>query len=86
MCIGQYRIQGETIMNYSARLFMVFIQETFDCCGLTAKDSSRDINVHDGDLSFCPTQVTVAALDAHKGKGKGVCTIGMAIIRLLSST
>lgn len=58
------------IMNYAARLFMVFIQETFDCCGLAAKDSSRDINAHDGDLSFCPTRVTVAALDAHKGEGK----------------
>jgi len=57
-----YRIQGETITNYVERLCMVFIQETFDCCGLAAKDSSGDINAHDGDLSFCPTRVTVAAL------------------------
>jgi len=30
---------------------------------------SGDINAHDGDLSFRPTRVTVAVLDAHQGEG-----------------
>lgn len=52
-------------MNYAVPLYIIFIKETFDCV-LVGNYLSRDINVRDGDLSFCATQVTVAAFNSHK--------------------